>query len=271
MTSRQCIAVIDIGKTNAKAALVDPAELREVAVRRTPNRPKPGPPYPHHDHEHLKAFILESLAAFNRDVAIDAISVTAHGATVALLDGEGDLVLPILDYEHNGPDGLAEEYDAVRPSFAETGSPRLPGGLNAGAQLFWQMRTFPEAFDRVCSIVTYPQYWSGWLSGIAANEVTSLGAHTDLWDFRAGRYSSLVKRMGWLGRMAPLRQATERLGPVREDISRKVGFRRPVPVYCGVHDSAHPVLCPGLAVGMLPVGRGMSNREPVNCTKGSRL
>src|SRR5690348_8715542 len=93
MTSRHCIAVIDIGKTNAKLALVDLAEFREIAVRRTPNRPKPGPPYPHHDHEHLKAFILESLAAFNRDFAIDALSVTAHGATVALLGEHGDLAL----------------------------------------------------------------------------------------------------------------------------------------------------------------------------------
>jgi sugar (pentulose or hexulose) kinase len=237
MTPRNCIAVVDIGKTNAKTVLVDLAKFREVATRRTPNRPKPGPPYPHHDHEHLKAFILESLAAFNQDLAIDAISVTAHGATMALVDDKGDLALPILDYEHDGPDTLAGEYDAVRPAFAETGSPRLPGGLNAGAQLFWQMRTFPEAFGRVRSIVTYPQYWSGWLSGVAANEVTSLGAHTDLWNFRAGRFSSLVDRMGWLGRMAPLRQATEKLGFLREDIRREAGFERPVPVYCGIHDS----------------------------------
>ena len=237
MTSRQCIAVIDIGKTNAKLALVDLAGLREVAVRRAPNRPKEGPPYPHHDHERLKAFILDSLAGFSRDFAIDAISVTAHGATVALLDSQGDLALPILDYEHDGPDTLANDYDAVRPAFAETGSPRLPGGLNAGAQLFWQMRTFPEAFERVRSIVTYPQYWSGWLTGVPANEVTSLGAHTDLWNFGDRRFSSLVERMGWLGRMAPLRQATERLGFLRDDISRKIGLERPVPVYCGIHDS----------------------------------
>ncbi|TAN14198.1 MAG: carbohydrate kinase [Rhizobiaceae bacterium] len=251
MTSRNRIAVIDIGKTNAKVALVDLGNFREVAVRRTPNRPKSGPPYPHHDHENLKAFILESLAALGRDFAVDAISVTAHGATMALLDGDGDLALPILDYEYEGPDAVADEYDAVRPSFVETGSPRLPGGLNAGAQLFWQMRTFPEAFGRVRAIVTYPQYWSGWLSGVTASEVTSLGAHTDLWNFEARRFSSLVERMGWLDLMAPLRQATERLGLLREDISRKVGLERPVPVYCGIHDS-NASLYPHLAARKPP-------------------
>ena len=35
---------------------------------------------------------------------------------------------------------LAADYDAVRPPFAETGTPRLPIGLNLGAQLFWQAR-----------------------------------------------------------------------------------------------------------------------------------
>ena len=62
---------------------------------------------------------------------------------------DGDLALPVLDYEHDGPEQLAADYDAARPPFAETGTPRLPIGLNLGAQLFWQARAFPEAFARV--------------------------------------------------------------------------------------------------------------------------
>ena len=42
----------------------------------------------------------------------------------------------------------AADYDAARPPFAETLSPRLPAGLNLGAQIFWQARAFPEAFAR---------------------------------------------------------------------------------------------------------------------------
>ena len=37
-----------------------------------------------------------------------------------------------------GRSSCAADYDAVRPPFAETGTPRLPIGLNLGAQLFWQ-------------------------------------------------------------------------------------------------------------------------------------
>ena len=43
-------------------------------------------------------------ALLNREPTIDAISVTTHGATAALLDADGALALPVLDYEHDGPD-----------------------------------------------------------------------------------------------------------------------------------------------------------------------
>ena len=64
---------------------------------------------------------------------VGAIAVTAHGATAALVDAAGGLALPVLDYEYPGPDELAADYDAARPPFAETGSPRLPAGLTLGA------------------------------------------------------------------------------------------------------------------------------------------
>ncbi|RWQ66318.1 MAG: carbohydrate kinase, partial [Mesorhizobium sp.] len=134
------IAVIDIGKTNAKVALVDLADMREVALRRMANAPVADGPYPHHDVELLWSFILDSLAGINREQRIDAISITTHGATGVLVDAAGELALPVLDYEFAGPDTLAEDYDAVRPAFTETGTPRLPVGLNLGAQFFWQQR-----------------------------------------------------------------------------------------------------------------------------------
>jgi sugar (pentulose or hexulose) kinase len=231
------VAVIDIGKTNAKVALVALENLAEIAVTRTPNQTLPGAPYPHHDVERLWQFILDGLAALNGDHFIDAISVTTHGATAALLGDDGNLALPLLDYEHHGPDQLQEEYDAARPPFVETGSPRLPAGLNLGAQLFWQQRIFPDAFARVASILTYPQYWSFRLTGVAANEMTSLGCHTDLWSPAASDFSTLVDRMGWRALMAPVRRATDRLGPVLPEIARRTGLRPETPGFCGIHDS----------------------------------
>ncbi len=231
------IAVIDIGKTNAKLALVDRASLTEVAVLTTPNRVRPGPAWPHFDTEALWSFILRGLADLHRAHGIDAIAVTTHGACAALLADDGTLAAPVLDYEHPGPDGAAAVYDAIRPPFAETGSPRLPLGLNLGAQIHWQFRADPGLSGRTAVILTWPQYWSRRLTGAAATDVTSLGCHTDLWNPAAGTFSTLADRLGIRDRIAPPRAPGDILGPVLPAIAAATGLRPGTPVACGIHDS----------------------------------
>ncbi len=231
------IAVIDIGKTNAKVALVDRESLSEIAVTKRPNAVLKGPPYPHYDIDGLWQFILDGLKRFQAEFGVDGVSITTHGASAVLLDAEGNLASAALDYEFDGPDTLAADYDAIRPPFAETGSARLPLGLNLGAQLFWQFRTFPDLKARTRTILTYPQYWAFRLCGIAVNEVTSLGCHTDLWMPEEGRYSSLVARQGWTDLMAPVARAADRLGPILPEIAAATGLAAETPVICGIHDS----------------------------------
>ncbi|HET9538632.1 MAG TPA: carbohydrate kinase, partial [Mesorhizobium sp.] len=100
MTGIRHVAVIDIGKTNAKVALVDLDNITEIAVSTTSNTTLRDSIYPHYDVERLWDFILGSLATLNLGQPIDAISVTTHGATAALLRADGELALPVLDYEH---------------------------------------------------------------------------------------------------------------------------------------------------------------------------
>lgn len=240
------VLVIDIGKTNAKLALVDPATLAETAFRATPNRPLPGPPYPRADVEGLWAFILAGIRDLGREGPVKAIVTATHGAAAALVDADGGLALPVLDYEHPGPDSLSAAYDDARPPFAETGSPRLPLGLNLGAQLFWQARAFPEAFARVAAILPYPQYWAWRLCGVAAAEPTSLGCHTDLWNPAAGAFSALAESQGWARLFPPLRPAGAVLGPITAEVAAATGLDPATPVLCGLHDS-NAALLPHLA------------------------
>ncbi|MFY0635209.1 MAG: FGGY-family carbohydrate kinase [Vannielia sp.] len=231
------VAVIDIGKTNAKLALVDLSDLTELTVITRPNTVLPGPPYPQFDVEGHWAFLLEGLGRFHTEHGVDAISITTHGACAALLDAAGNLAAPILDYEFNGPDEMAADYDALRPPFDETGSPKLTGGLNVGAQLFWQFARDPDLKARTSTIVTYPQYWAHRLTGIAATDVTSLGCHTDLWNPHKGQFSSLVDRLGIADKIAPARRSAEVLGTVLPDIAARTGLAPETPVTCGIHDS----------------------------------
>src|SRR5450631_941714 len=228
-------AVLDIGKTNVKVATFacDGALLFE---RATPNRVAPGPPYPHADVETIWNFLLAALAEANRAHRISTIVATTHACTAALVDGVG-LVLPVMDYEFAGVDEIEPFYAPLRPPFSESFSPALPVGLNLARQLAWQQRRFADVFARAKYLLTYPQYWACRLSGVTAAEVTSLGAHSDLWAPLQGQFSSLVSALDLRRLMPPLQPAYQRLAPIKPDIAAAAGLGRDVGVFCGVHDS----------------------------------
>ncbi len=236
MARAPAIAVIDIGKSNAKLALVD-RETRQVRdTRTTPNTVVTGGPYPHYDVDGIWAWIKGGLAAFSGSAEIDTIAVTTHGACFVLLAGD-ELALPVIDYEYAALDDIAAEYRAVRGAFSETLSPDLPNGLNAGRQIFWQSRRFPDAFARADAIVPYPQYWSWRLSGVKASETTSLGCHTDLWNPRAGTFSGLAEAEGWDRLFPPLLRPWQTLGTLIPSIAAETGLSPECRVVAGIHDS----------------------------------
>lgn len=232
-----CVAVIDVGKTNAKLALVRLSDLSEEALATRPNAALPGPPYPHFDVEGHWEFLLEGLSRLHAERGVEAISVAAHGAAGALLAADGSLAAPILDYEHDGPQECAAAYDAIRPPFSRTGSPRLAMGLNLGAQLHWQFERDPQLRARVHRVVAYPQFWGHRLTGAFASDVASLGCHTDLWDPFEGAFSPLPEALGIAGKMAPPRKPAEVLGAILPEIARRTGLPEGTPVHCGIHDS----------------------------------
>jgi L-fuculokinase len=231
-TMNDALIVLDIGKTNAKLALID-ADGRVLAERRRPNAVRTDGPYPHLDTDGLWDWLLAACRDFAVQAHVSAIVPVTHGATAALVDDDG-LVLPVLDYEAELP-GL--DYAAVRPPYDETLSPGLPAGLNLGRQLAWLQARFPAEFGRARHILMYPQYWAWRLCGAAAAEATSLGCHTDLWNPRAQTYSSLVARMGWTALMPPPAPAHAALGTLRPAIAAATGLPAACEVLCGIHDS----------------------------------
>lgn len=250
MSTLRKIAVIDIGKTNAKVVLIDMASGEQLAVRSTPNTVLAGGLYPHADTERLWAFILDALRDLNQGFGADGISITTHGATAALMAGDA-VALPVLDYEFTGPDETRAAYDAVRPAFAESLSPPLPVGLNLGAQIYWQQQRFPDQFATVTDILMYPQYWAWRLTGMKASEVTSLGCHTDLWSPDRQTFSTLVVTQGWTRLFPAIKPAASVLGPILPALAAETGLAAGTPVTVGIHDS-NASLLPHLRDGDLP-------------------
>ncbi|MCL7999483.1 FGGY-family carbohydrate kinase [Brucella sp. 21LCYQ03] len=231
------IAVLDIGKTNAKIVLLNAETGKEIAGRRIPNTVLHNGPYPHYDIEMLWNFFIQGLTDFAKVPGFDAISITTHGASVVLLDKNGELAMPMLDYEHEYEAKIRADYALIKPPFEETYSPTLSQGLNVGAQLHYLKTAFPDEFAKVKTILTYPQYWAYRLTGVSCVEVTSLGCHTDLWLPERGTYSSLIKSLELEGKFPELRSAFDAIGTLHTQLGNEIELKLKVPVYCGIHDS----------------------------------
>lgn len=226
--------VLDVGKTLAKLSLWSP-EGALIKRRVRPNERVRLAGYAALDTAGIEAWAAEVLRYFAKHANVGAIVPVGHGAGAAIIR-DGRLACPPLDYEAAMPANLSIAYDAERDAFGDTGSPRLPDGLNLGAQIF-RLELLDPALGQGTQILPWPQYWSWLLSGVAASEVTSLGCHTDLWNPIAGTPSRLAERRGWAKRLAPLRRADEILGTLTPEWVRRTGLPPDTEVHCGLHDS----------------------------------
>jgi sugar (pentulose or hexulose) kinase len=229
-----CTIVIDIGKTNAKASLWDAAG-RPIANRRRANAPQQAAGYRALDVGGIDRWLIESLREFAQQATVTRIVTVGHGAAAALLQ-EGRLYAAPMDYEDEGSAQDRADYVLLRDSFAVTGSPLLPCGLNLGMQLH-RLERLHGPLPRNVTIVPWPQFWSWRLCGIAASEVSSLGCHTDLWQPLARSFSPLAVGRGWAARMAPLRAAGAQLGNISAEIAAQTRLPTSCAVLCGMHDS----------------------------------
>ena len=109
----------------------DTGTLAETEILTQPNRVLAGPPYPHADVEGLWALILDGARRLHSRHRIDALVTTTHAATAALIDADGNLSLPVLDYEHAGPDGLRPLRRGA-PAVRRDRLAAAAGGLNSG-------------------------------------------------------------------------------------------------------------------------------------------
>jgi sugar (pentulose or hexulose) kinase len=230
------IAVFDVGKTNSKIAIVDPATGQEVWSARRANQIVCGAHGRELDVVAIEAWLLESLRAAPERERVRVIVPIAHGAAAVLVDHAGEM-LAAPDYEDTAFDDIAAEYAALRDPYSQTFSPHLPQGLNLGRQLFYLQQRRPELYTRAVHLLLYPQYWAWRLSGVMATEVTSLGTHTDLWRPHEETYSQLARVRGWERLMPPMHRSTDRLGTLRAGVVAATGLDSACEVACGIHDS----------------------------------
>jgi len=230
----KAVVVFDVGKTNSKLTLWNDRGDCVGRVTRANDRPS-GAHYPILDRDGIEAWLTATLREFSRLAQVIALVPVSHGAAAALVY-RGALFVPPMDYEVDIPEATALAYADERDDFSLTGSPRLPQGLNLGAQLHY-LEQLTGPWPKDLSILTWPQYWAWRLCGVAASEVSSLGCHTDLWSPFERRPSPLALRRGWSDRFPALRHAGEPLGPITPEWAAATSLPADCLVYCGLHDS----------------------------------
>lgn len=233
MTLTIAIAVFDLGKTNSKLFVfgADGSVLSETRTK---------PSWVEYqgfrvlDDEALFEWMKTALTRAVEDHSVGHVIFSGHGCTFALVE-QDDLVHPILDYEQEPPQSLADRIDMLVPAFRETYSPRLPLGFNYGRHMLWLEAVKPDALSRADAVLPYPQFWSWKFSGRKVSEVSYIGCHSHLWAPLRGDFSSLVDSQGWREKMPAFEKAGAALG--RWEGVSDGGTAISVVVHNGVHDS----------------------------------
>ncbi|HTR29113.1 MAG TPA: FGGY family carbohydrate kinase [Puia sp.] len=203
------IAVFDVGKTNKKLFLLDDhyRVVSEQSVSLAQTTDEDGDAC--EDVTALTEWVRGSLSRITSrpDTQVRAVNVAAYGASFVHVGGDGRPVTPLYNYLKSYPDTLRREfYDKYGGEGAFsllTASPVL-GSLNSGMQLYRLRREKPALFARIRYSLHLPQYLSYLVTGKPVSEITSIGCHTNLWNFSQHHYHEWVYREGVAEKLAPV-------------------------------------------------------------------
>src|SRR5882757_8001637 len=210
MPARSVIVLFDVGKTNQKVFLLD--EYYKIVWEQSQSLPETTDEEgePCEDVEKLTAWVKDSYTAVLalKDIDIRAINFSAYGASFVHLGKNGKPVAPLYNYLKPYPAALKQKfYDRYGGEITFsmlTASPVL-GNLNSGMQLYRIKEEKPGLYEQIRCSLHLPQYLSFLLTGQQYSEITSIGCHTNLWNFSQDHYHEWVYREGIINKLAPLR------------------------------------------------------------------
>jgi len=242
---QQVTAILDVGKTNKKIVLFD-AHLKIIDQKRRNFDAVIKDGLEVEDTDGLKDWMKETLRGFSAVYDIKAIGITTHGATVALLDGSGELAHPVISYTCPAGAEIIDEFYATygdeKSLHRETCTADF-GLINVGKILHFMKTRLPEVWKKADSALMYPQYFAYLLTGEKAVEPTYLGNHTYLWNFEQDTWSEVAKKIG-ADKLFPERKisAWDCIGTVTDEWVKDCGLSPDCKVSAGIHDSNASIL-----------------------------
>lgn len=231
------IAIFDIGKTNKKVLLFDEyyRVVHEENKQLEETTDEDG--FACEDVELLSSWIVDVFDRLVKDdrFQIKAVNFSAYGASFVYLDKDKQVIPPLYNYLKPFPDELQKHfydtYGGESKVSKDTASPVL-GNLNSGMQLYRLKQEKPSVFAEIKYALHLPQYLCFLLSGKLYTDITSIGCHTNLWDFQEKQYHDWVKQEEIEGKFAPITKSDTVAGYTKEKI----------PVGAGLHDSSSALI-----------------------------
>ena len=238
------IAIFDIGKTNKKFFLFN--KNYEIVYEKSTQfdeiTDEDGDPC--EDVELLSKWVVDTFDEVlqNPDFDIKALNFSTYGASFVHLDSEGKVIVPLYNYLKPYSKKLKKQfydnYGGEQVFARKTASPVL-GNLNSGMVLYRLKYENPALFARIHYSLHLPQYISFLFTGRHFSDITSIGCHTNLWDFEENKYHEWVEKEGVIAKLAPIN--SQLLTQVKNTF-----LNHTLPIGIGLHDSS-AALIPYLA------------------------
>jgi L-fuculokinase len=233
------ILIFDVGKTNKKVLLFDEQYklLHDESVQLEETIDEDG--FPCEDVNALTGWLRNKFAEIllRKDVDVRAVNFSAYGASFVHLDENSEIVTPLYNYLKPYPENLQNKfystYGGEDRVAMETASPVL-GSLNSGMQLYRLKYEKPEVYKKIKYSLHLPQYLSFTLSENAATDISSVGCHTNLWDFAKNEYHTWVVKEQLNKKFAPLYNGDKIIGIAKGEKGMPIGI--------GLHDSSSALI-----------------------------
>ena len=229
VSSKKLNIVLDIGKTNVKLTFVDSINNKTIKFFTTKQKNI----YRHGikilNSNSIFEWALKKITYIGKKHNLDKFVCTAHGTSIALISYDDKELLACTDYEYKF-DKLFNSYKKIAPKFNESFSPFLENGLNIGQQIYYLYKKKHQLIKETKYILNYPQYIVWKLTSSFSSEISYVGCHTHLWDFKRNKLSSFVKKIKLEKKFPKIRKAWDTIG------QRKIGESN-LKIINGIHDS----------------------------------
>jgi sugar (pentulose or hexulose) kinase len=238
------IAIFDVGKTNKKFFLFD--EQYKIVVERATQFQE----ITDEDGELceniqlLTQWVKDTLQEVLRmkKFEVKAVNFSTYGASFVYLDENGEVIAPLYNYLKVYPEELKQkfyaDYGGEELISRETASPVL-GSLNSGMQLYRIKYQKPELYQKIKYALHLPQYLRYVVTHEICSDITSIGCHTQLWNFAKKDYHRWVKEEGIIEKLGPLFSSDKAKLVIQDGHEFYIGT--------GLHDSS-AALIPYLSV-----------------------